>query len=29
VNAIAKGYVEIDGVEFTGFERKMTYREEK
>lgn len=27
VNAVAKGYVEIDGREFTGFQRKMTYRE--
>ena len=27
VNAIAKGYVEVDGQEFTGFQRKMTYRE--
>ncbi len=27
VNAIAKGYVEIDGAEFTAFVRKMTYRE--
>ena len=29
VNANPKGYVEIDGAEFTGFERKMTYREVK
>jgi len=29
VNAIAKGYVEVDGQEFTGFTRKMTYREVK
>jgi transglutaminase-like putative cysteine protease len=27
VNAVAKGYVEVDGKEFAGFERKMTYRE--
>lgn len=27
VNAVAKGYVEVDGKEFTGWERKMTYRE--
>lgn len=27
VNANAKGYVEVDGAEFAGFERKMTYRE--
>ncbi len=27
VNAVAKGYVEIDGVEFPGFERKLTFRE--
>ncbi|MBK8101694.1 MAG: transglutaminase domain-containing protein [Planctomycetes bacterium] len=29
VNANAKGYVEIDGVEFGKFERKMTFREVK
>jgi len=29
VNANAKGYVEVDGVEFTGWERKMTFREVK
>lgn len=29
VNAIPKGYVEIDGKELTGWERKMTYREVK
>jgi hypothetical protein len=29
VNAVPKGYVEIDGAEFTGFDRKMTYREVK
>lgn len=27
VNAVAKGYVEIDGKEFAGFERKMTFRQ--
>ncbi|MCA8976429.1 MAG: transglutaminase domain-containing protein [Planctomycetes bacterium] len=27
VNANAKGYVEVDGKEFSGFERKMTFRE--
>jgi transglutaminase-like putative cysteine protease len=27
VNAVAKGYVEIDGKEFATFERKMTFRE--
>lgn len=27
VNAVAKGYVEVDGKEFAGWERKMTYRE--
>lgn len=29
VNAVAKGYVEIDGAEFTKWDRKMTYREVK
>lgn len=29
VNANAKGYVEVDGAEFTGWERKMTFREVK
>lgn len=29
VNANAKGYVEVDGKEFTGWERKMTFREVK
>jgi transglutaminase-like putative cysteine protease len=29
VNANAKGYVEIDGKEFAGFERKMTFRATK
>lgn len=29
VNAVAKGYVEVDGADFPGFERKLTYREVK